>query len=681
MCCRRRRRRRWMFGKGGFFLILVWICLHFSHPVTVLISSLDNNYHATSTATMALAMDPRYDKHASIDSSRSWRETEWTMTSGPNKTNLRGLTITTKTQSDHGRPRRLFLGIFTDPRHDVTFRKIIRTTYLSQRYLPYGAPTICSLSSFSSSSSNGTVVVEEEETTTDPCQVVYAFVADQGLSSVDQDDDDGTEIDMIMLPSNDTLNQVQRFYHYLRLHHVHEDRLVVEGLTGTPWDFIAFTHSRVILFPDRVWPQTLFKKHGHDGENIKDSSPFDQPFVYSGSVFGSKHSSRIETYVSCSQQLWYRIMNHPLFLSNRSQQDKPDTFVASIVKAIIKDSSIHKEEKVITWPLLDSAGVCADASSLDNHDPIDCILQWDDYKDAHLGATYMDPYEEATVRSNTQIYPLTTCRHGPRILLGIMTMKEHDQEVRRRAMIRDTYLSYYYNSTYDEGERYRICSLHDLLVLSKDNPNATKYAMLLRECQLAYVFMAGGNQTGPTERVVYKSSEPITLPSNETDVVLLNIKENMNEGKTPSFFKYATTVVDEHVYFDYIAKTDSDTLIFPDRILNDSVNKLPVFPNNVLVYGGYRPVARKDDQMKGPLYWQGSFYFLSVDLARYITSAACDRQSLTLWSEDKSMGNFVHSHSQPIHRIRLNLTRKPIDHPLKGRQKFLRRWQESLTDP
>jgi hypothetical protein len=171
----------------------------------------------------------------------------------------------------------------------------------------------------------------------------------------------------------------------------------------------------------------------------------------------------------------------------------------------------------------------------------------------------------------------------------------------------------------------------------------------------------------------------MTLPSNESDVVVLNIQENMKEGKTQSYFKYATTIIDEHVYFDYIAKTDSDTLIFPDCILNDSVNNLPAFPHNVRVYGGYRPVARKDyDHIKGPIYWQGSFYFLSVDMARYITSVDCDRQTLAVWSEDKSMCNFVHSHLKPIHRIKLSLTGKPVDHPLKEISKYMPRWQAYL---
>jgi len=207
--------------------------------------------------------------------------------------------------------------------------------------------------------------------------------------------------------------------------------------------------------------------------------------------------------------------------------------------------------------------------------------------------------------------------------------------------------------------------------------------MLLRECQLVYVFVAGGNSTGPKERVTYNdnSSEPMTLPSNESDVVLLNIQENMKEGKSQSYFKYATTIVDEYLYFDYIAKTDSDTLIFPDRLLNDRINKLPAFPHNIRVYGGYRPVEKVEvDHIKGPIYWQGSFYFLSNDMARYITSTACDRKNLALWSEDKSICNFVHSHPKPIHRIKLNITRKPIDHPLKEIQRFKSRWQSYLSN-
>lgn len=527
--------------------------------------------------------------------------------------------------------RKVFLGIFTIPKKDARLRNIIRTTYLSAKLRHYGAPQICSLANV-----------------TDTCQVVYAFLAEQGSPRKF-----AVEYDMAFLPqskldvSNQNMkNRVFRFHEYFR-----------RELSTYNWDYVAYTHCRVVLFPNRIWPPLHF-------EDVDPTSPYPRPYFYSGFTLNNGSSSDIHDYVIFSNALWHRVVTHPKFQPSMAE-DKTDKVLARITRSL----GIN----VTTLPLPDGAYICD--TSYYNH--FDFVQRWDDYKDSQMGIKYEDFSEEVRIQRNSIIYPLQRCRHGPRMLLGIMTMKEHKYEGRRRHMIRETYLSYFRNYSASEDQQHRICGLHELLANDHQNPNHR--SMLLRECQLAYVFIAGGNPTGPKERVYYNTSEPITLPSNESDVVLLNIQENMKEGKTQSYFKYATTVVDEHIYFDYIAKSDSDTLIIPERLLDDTVNHLPPFPTNVRVYGGYRPAARVEfDHIKGPIYWQGSFYFLSIDMARYITSPDCDRHSLALWSEDKSMCNFVHSHPQPIQRIKLNITRKPVDHPLKQIQRYIPRWQAYL---
>jgi hypothetical protein len=274
------------------------------------------------------------------------------------------------------------------------------------------------------------------------------------------------------------------------------------------------------------------------------------------------------------------------------------------------------------------------------------IERWDVYKDKHL-VTYQDPKEEALVRANPRT-DLTKCRHGPRVLLGIMSVLGNDLEAQRRQVVRETYLSYFNQSTKEE---HRICALFDLIDQTRKG-----HSRLVEECQLAYVFVAGGNPDGELERVNYSDSEPMTLPSNmsESDVVLLNIRENMKQGKSQTYLKYATTIIDEHVYFDYVAKTDSDTIIFPEQFLNHEISRLPSFPENIRVYVGCNLVSRNEyGDIKGSIYFSGALYLMSVDLARYVTSEQCDRKRIAVNSEDQSMGNFVHSHPLPLHRFKM----------------------------
>ena len=89
----------------------------------------------------------------------------------------------------------------------------------------------------------------------------------------------------------------------------------------------------------------------------------------------------------------------------------------------------------------------------------------------------------------------------------------------------------------------------------------------------------------------------MTLPSpaNETDLVLLNIQENMEDGKSQSFFKYATSVVidEHHLDFDYIAKVDSDTIVYPEPFLNANFQDLPRFPDNIRICGACPPPRKR----------------------------------------------------------------------------------------
>jgi hypothetical protein len=68
---------------------------------------------------------------------------------------------------------------------------------------------------------------------------------------------------------------------------------------------------------------------------------------------------------------------------------------------------------------------------------------------------------------------------------------------------------------------------------------------------------------------------------------------------------------------------------------------------------------------------------MSADLARYITSPECNRTALKMSQEDKSIGNFVHSHPLPIQRIRVHPA--AFEHPIKQADRFPIRWERFLA--
>ena len=285
-------------------------------------------------------------------------------------------------------------------------------------------------------------------------------------------------------------------------------------------------------------------------------------------------------------------------------------------------------------------------------------------------------FREAWLASHTrkfnQFVPRSTI-HNPqepplKFLFGIVTT--NDQKEKRKA-IRDTYLRFYKdmdlasasawksNSSFPSSvfpNSDRICSLTQL------QSGDVKY----EHCQVAYAFVtAGGDpEISPLELVHPNSSFPMTVPgpttnNDENDIIYLNIRENRDEGKITTWFKYASMIAKEFP-FDYIAKVDDDAMIFIDSFLSYSELNLPRRSDNIpLVYGGSGispypscweeprsdlPLDHCD--LFGPIRMSGPFYFLSPDLAEFIASDIVDR--ITFQSiEDVAIGSFVWQHPDP----------------------------------
>jgi len=256
----------------------------------------------------------------------------------------------------------------------------------------------------------------------------------------------------------------------------------------------------------------------------------------------------------------------------------------------------------------------------------------------------------------------------PRILLGIFSM-DSIEEFNRRRLIRKTYLSAYQilaDIGLSQGSHHphRICSLAELL-------NTTESQMeSFEDCGMAYTFVIGAhgisaNTSAPTE--LLEDHAPYTLPAGtemsvadhdqdtapEGDVTYLNIRENMNEGKTLTWFKYASTALPDTLNIDLIVKVDTDTVVFPRSFLeelHEEMEQQQMMRPARAVYGGLREVAATGFPLDVvPFYMQGGFYFLSKDLAQDVTSNSCKRSPIIqrlknvtgYRAEDREMGSFV----------------------------------------
>lgn len=283
-------------------------------------------------------------------------------------------------------------------------------------------------------------------------------------------------------------------------------------------------------------------------------------------------------------------------------------------------------------------------------------------------------------------------RTKPRFLFGIFsTLREHDSV--RRNVIRRTYLA---------SDPNRICSIQEL-------PRKPR-------CQIVYTFVVGANATGVTDMVDQQPSnltvdvreghvvnEGSPVVSYEEDVTYLNLQENMEYGKSPSWFLYANSIVNE-LGADFIAKVDSDTLVFPNRFLDEFASLLPTKerPSNdtgfsmatraeLRVYGGIpndsigcgglrRPHCAK---MGGKTYMQGQLHFLSVDLSRYVTSIPRDlRHELFVPIEDLCTAKYVHSHPKPVLEAVVSPQQNLWEHGkhIKDPSSYERRWNQVISD-
>jgi hypothetical protein len=163
----------------------------------------------------------------------------------------------------------------------------------------------------------------------------------------------------------------------------------------------------------------------------------------------------------------------------------------------------------------------------------------------------------------------------------------------------------------------RVCNLHDFS-MTPDSSN----------CEIIYTFVvADTDESSPTQLLHDDPSNPLFLQNmpaimphyqdveDAHDVTILNIRDNMNDGKTPTFFYFASLVARKHG-IGYIMECDSDSGILFDKLLEFKNTQLPLVARNsdsempvlALMLANKASWTFKDNLIAKDAFWHASYY-------------------------------------------------------------------------
>ena len=169
----------------------------------------------------------------------------------------------------------------------------------------------------------------------------------------------------------------------------------------------------------------------------------------------------------------------------------------------------------------------------------------------------------------------------------------------------------------------------------------------------------------------------------------------MNEGKSQSFFYYASTVMEEFG-LDYAMKLDADAQLHLHDYFLFAHNHLPPAPYNVNIFGGaLRDKAgwpAETDASKLPrkesfwgneyegvhLYLAGQLYFMSYDLCKFVAQEApfskirVGEGGYLEGHEDHDVSSMVFHSPTPVHLITIGKSQRFWEHPVKGEPRWKR---------
>ena len=155
------------------------------------------------------------------------------------------------------------------------------------------------------------------------------------------------------------------------------------------------------------------------------------------------------------------------------------------------------------------------------------------------------------------------------------------------------------------------------------------------------------------------------------DIVELPCTENMNSGKTYTWFAFAAWRFPHAAYF---AKGDYDTYLYVDEIVS-SLNNFP--SGDALVYAGtpvdYITCGSEVFCPQGWTYMGGQFYIMSRGLAELVLDPSKTQvRAFEKGHEDLVTGDWIHSTRLPVFHYQWHRDHLPWVHPVKSPANFLR---------
>lgn len=107
------------------------------------------------------------------------------------------------------------------------------------------------------------------------------------------------------------------------------------------------------------------------------------------------------------------------------------------------------------------------------------------------------------------------------------------------------------------------------------------------KCHFIYTFVTGGNKDNNALTELLDNIIPIILDKGD-DQVTLNIKENIEDGKSQTWLYYFTMALikNERLHVDYVGKMDTDTLICVDDYFKFAKDNIHPYPYNVRTMAG-----------------------------------------------------------------------------------------------
>jgi Galactosyltransferase len=267
-----------------------------------------------------------------------------------------------------------------------------------------------------------------------------------------------------------------------------------------------------------------------------------------------------------------------------------------------------------------------------------------------------------------------------RVLFGILTADfKNDYSYRKR-----------HRELFKLWNDPRVCSLPDYKVMPVDQ----QYV-----CEIVYTFVIGASPEAAPELVddsrPSEATRPITgvCPDlNEPDMTLLNIKENMNEGKSQTWMKYGSEIATRYD-LDYVVKCDADSILHLHEFFQFAYTHLPPAPYNKNIYVGalrdkaYWPRHKTENErirfesyfgnnFEGVhLYVAGQIYMMSTDLARFIGKEAyTNKCSYCEGHEDHDISAMAFHSPDPIKLVVVGRNQRFWEHPVKGEPRWKRIW-------